>query len=92
VIARYALTFSAPALARLAPCADGDYVRWADHVAIVQERDAMIAAVREAGVLLATAYPSGDLPDQDAADLWCTAVTDWLASHEELIVTPPVKP
>ena len=57
-----------------------------------EERDAMVAAVRDAGVLLATAGPSGDLPDQEAADLWSTAVTDWLTQHEELIVTPPVRP
>jgi hypothetical protein len=56
------------------------------------QRDAMVAAVRDAGVLLATAGPSGDLPDQEAADLWSTAVTDWLTQHEELIVTPPGEP
>jgi hypothetical protein len=52
----------------------------------------MTAAVRDAGVLLATADPSSDLPDQEAADLWSTAAVNWLKQHEELIVTPPVKP
>lgn len=61
-------------------------------LACQQERDSLRAAVRDAGVLLATADPSSDLPDQEAADLWSTAVVNWLTHHEQLIVTPPVLP
>jgi hypothetical protein len=46
-------------------------------------------AVREAGVLLTCADPSGDLPDQEAADLWSKGSMEWLTRWETLIVTPP---
>jgi hypothetical protein len=47
-------------------------------------------AVREAGVLLVCADPAGDLPDQEAANLWSNGATEWLIRWEELITTPPV--
>lgn len=41
--------------------------------------------IRDAVVLLATANPGEDLPNQEAADLWCDACAAYLLKHENLV-------
>jgi hypothetical protein len=53
----------------------------------VAERDNTLIELRDAVVLLATANPGEDLPDQEAADLWSNAVCQFLLKNQHL-VTP----
>ncbi|HXN96004.1 MAG TPA: hypothetical protein VN879_15980 [Candidatus Acidoferrales bacterium] len=58
---------------------DGAYVKHSDYAKLEAE-------LRDAVVLLATANPGEDLPDQESADLWCTAVSKFLLKHEHLVI------